>query len=326
MAELKNLRSFSLSTTTITTLVAFISILFTFFPSSDIHSQTRNVNVNLSLTVRDSVTNAPLEWVTASIIQLKGEERGEVFAYAISDSSGLITFNRLPFARYELSLQQMGYFMRVIPEIKFNVAEVLSGNNNHQLGTILMQENPMELEAAVVRDRVKPIVYLGDTIQYNVAAYNVSDNDMLEDFLRKLPGWTIDNSGRIVAHGKVIEQITVNGRTFFMNDPVFVSQNLPANILKNIKLFEKQSEAARFTGVDDGKRTQTVDVTVKEDMLKGWLGNLSAGKGTEKRDKHKGFIARFDKYNQVALVGNYSNVPDRFTSSSDHPESLKWDF
>ena len=306
----------------------WIILFFLCFPSLLFAvNQSQNSNVNISLVVRDSKSNSPLELVTAVLYRLDKTDAKEVFAYALSDSSGHIVFNRLPFAEYEISLQYMGYFMEIISEIKFDIHEVLKGNRSRNMGVIRMKENPVELEAAIVRDRVKPVVYLGDTIQYNAAAFNLSDSDMLEDFFKKLPGWSVDNNGRITANGKIIEQITINGRVFFMNDPVFVSRNIPAKILKNIKLFEKQSQRAMFSGVDDGKRTNTVDVTVKEDMLKGWLGNLTAGTGTNSRVKNKGFVANFNKYNQVAIIGNYSNVTENIGSPAAYgPGSKDYDF
>lgn len=286
-------------------LVLFIIMINAFAANAQRAGTTR---ANITLSVRDSSTNTPLGLVTATLTRIDYNKNREVFTYAISDTLGAIRFNSVPISEYEISLQYMGYFMKVIPNIKIEAKELIQGNNIKDLGVIKLRENAAELNAITVKDHVVPIKYLGDTIQYNAAAYKLSDTDVLEDFFKKLPGWSVDNNGRITANGKVIEQITVNGRIFFFNDPVFVSRNLPAKILKNIKLFEKQSERSKFTGIDDGARTNTVDVAVREDMLNGWLGDVSAGGGTDKRYKGKEFIANFNKYNQIAIIGNISNL------------------
>lgn len=266
------------------------------------------MRADITLSVRDSITDAPLELVTAVLTKIDMNKMKEIFTYAISDSSGNIKFNRLPPSDYEISLQYMGYYMKIIPDIRIDRKELIKGNYIFELGVVKLRENIAELNAATIREHVAPIKYLGDTIQYNAAAFRLSDNDVLEDFFRRLPGWSVDRDGKITANGKVIEQITVNGRVFFLNDPVFVSRNLPAKILKNIKLFEKQSERSKFTGIDDGTRTNTVDVAIKEDMLNGWLGSIKAGGGTDKRYKTNNFAANFNKYNQIAFVGNASNL------------------
>jgi hypothetical protein len=269
------------------------------------------VRGTIVLTVQDSSTNAPLWLVTATLVKIDRNEHREIYTYAVSDTLGVVRFNSVPPSKYEISLQYMGYYMKVIPNINIEVKDLLEGQRLKDLGVVKLRENITELNEVVVRDRTVPIKYLGDTIQYNAAAYKMSDTDVLEDFFKKLPGWSVDKNGRITAHGKVIEQITVNGRIFFLDDPVFVSKNLPAKVVKNIKLFEKQSAKSKFTGIDDGARTNTVDVTVKEEMLNGWLADINAGGGTEGRYKGKTFIANFNKYNQIGIIGNISNLNEK---------------
>ncbi len=289
---------------------ALVLVVTTLLITLSTNAQQRGVimSANIILSVQDSLTKAPLEFVTAVLSKIDKNKNKEIFTYAISDSSGTIKFNRIPVSDYEISLQYVGYFMKLVTNIMIDGRDLLKGDNIKDLGVIKLKENVKELNAVTIKDHVVPIKYLGDTIQYNAAAFKLSDSDVLEDFFKKLPGWSVDNNGRITANGKVIEQITVNGRIFFLNDPVFVSRNLPAKILKNIKLFEKQSEKSKFTGIDDGARTNTVDVAIKEDMLNGWLGNISAGGGTDERYKAKEFLANFNKYNQVAIIGNASNL------------------
>ena len=294
------------------TLLSIIATLLISFPT---FAQQRGVSMRaeITLSVKDSLTSAPLELVTAVLSKIDKNKDKEIFTYAISDSAGIIKFNRIPASDYEISLQYMGYYMKLIPDIKVDGKELLKGKSLFDLGVFKLRENIAELNAVTIKEYVAPIKYLGDTIQYNAAAFKLTDTDVLEDFFKKLPGWSVDKDGKITANGKVIEQITVNGRIFFLNDPVFVSKNLPAKLLKNIKLFEKESDKSKFTGIDDGSRKNTVDVAIKEDMLNGWLANIKAGGGTEKRYKTNNFAANFNKYNQIALIGNASNLNESFS-------------
>jgi hypothetical protein len=268
------------------------------------------MKADITLSVRDSLTNAPLELVTAVLSKIDRNKNKEIFTYAISDSAGIIKFNRVPASDYEISLQYMGYYMKLVPNIKIDARDLAQGNTLKALGVVKLRENVAELNAAKISEHVVPIKYLGDTIQYNAAAFKLTDTDVLEDFFKKLPGWSVDRDGKITANGKVIDQITVNGRIFFLDDPVFVSKNLPAKLMKNIKLFEKESDKSKFTGIDDGSRKNTVDVAVKEEMLNGWLANIKAGGGTVKRYKTNNFASNFNKYNQIAIIGNASNLND----------------
>ncbi len=289
---------------------AFLLVVATLLVSFSSLAQQRGfiMKADITLTVRDSLTNAPLELVTAVLTRIDRNNNKEIFTYAISDSAGIIKFNRVPASDYEISLQYMGYYMKLVPNIKIDVSDLVQGNTLKALGVVKLRENVAELKAAKISEHVVPIKYLGDTIQYNAAAFKLTDSDVLEDFFKKLPGWSVDRDGKITANGKVIDQITVNGRIFFLDDPVFVSKNLPAKLLKNIKLFEKESDKSKFTGIDDGSRKNTVDVAVKEDMLNGWMANIKAGGGTEKRYKTNNFVSNFNKYNQIAIIGNASNL------------------
>ncbi|MDD4293794.1 MAG: hypothetical protein PHI95_07705, partial [Bacteroidales bacterium] len=289
---------------------AFLLVVATLLISFSSHAQQRGfiMKADITLSVRDSLTNAPLELVTAVLTRIDRNNNKEIFSYAISDSAGIIKFNRVPASDYEISLQYMGYYMKLVPNIKIDVSDLVQGNTLKALGVVKLRENVAELKAAKISEHVVPIKYLGDTIQYNAAAFKLTDSDVLEDFFKKLPGWSVDRDGKITANGKVIDQITVNGRIFFLDDPVFVSKNLPAKLLKNIKLFEKESDKSKFTGIDDGSRKNTVDVAVKEEMLNGWLANIKAGGGTEKRYKTNNFVSNFNKYNQIAIIGNASNL------------------
>ena len=289
---------------------AFLLAVATLLISFSSLAQQRGfiMKADITLSVRDSLTNAPLELVTAVLTRIDRNNNKEIFTYAISDSAGIIKFNRVPASDYEISLQYMGYYMKLVPNIKIDVSDLVQGNTLKALGVVKLRENVAELNAAKIREHVVPIKYLGDTIQYNAAAFKLTDSDVLEDFFKKLPGWSVDRDGKITANGKVIDQITVNGRIFFLDDPVFVSKNLPAKLLKNIKLFEKESDKSKFTGIDDGSRKNTVDVAVKEEMLNGWLANFKAGWGTEKRYKTNNFVSNFNKYNQIVIIGNASNL------------------
>ena len=86
--------------------------------------------------------------------------------------------------------------------------------------------------------------------------------------------------------------------------------------MQQIKLFEKKSEKSAFLGSHDDNPKQTVDVKIRDDMMKGWVGNVTAGAGSEDRFKSKAFVANFDKFKQIAIIGNGSNVNDEFRSFS----------
>lgn len=68
---------------------------------------------------------------------------------------------------------------------------------------------------------------------------------------------------------------------FFTDDPKVASKNLPANMIEKIQVVDRQSDEARFSGVDDGEEETIINLTVKKGMKQGWFGTAQAGGGTE---------------------------------------------
>ena len=44
-------------------------------------------------------------------------------------------------------------------------------------------------------------------------------------------------------------------------------------------MFDKKSEQAEFTGIDDGEKTKTINLQLKDDKKKGYFGKLVGGGG-----------------------------------------------
>ena len=135
---------------------------------------------------------------------------------------------------------------------------------------------------------------------------------MLEDLLKKLPGVEVNSDGSITANGETITKITIDGKTFFLDDPQLASKNLPAKMIEKVKVVERKSEQAQFTGIDDGQEEFIIDLSIYKGMMDGWFGNLTAGAGHDAPDKgyyneeHK-FADEGWRYQGGAIVGNFKD-------------------
>ena len=163
-----------------------------------------------------------------------------------------------------------------------------------------------------------PIVVKKDTIEYSAAAYKTTDNDVLEDLLKKLPGVDVDSDGAISYQGETINKIMIGGKEFFLDDPSLASKNIPAQIIQKVKIVDKKSDQAEFTGIDDGNEEKVIDLSIKPGMLEAWFGNVTAGGGhdlqTEEhaaRYQASGMIGRFTENNQISFILNGNNTNNR---------------
>ena len=186
------------------------------------------------------------------------------------------------------------------------------------LGRVIMTPEGTRLESVEITAEIIPVVIRGDTIEYNAGAFDVQATDKVEDLLKKLPGVEVDEDGNIKAQGEDVEKILVDGKEFFGDDPKTASKNLPADAIDKVQVFDKMSEMSEFTGVDDGVRSRTINLALKDDRKTGYFGNVEGGYGTDDRFKAKANLNRFTPKSQNSFLGNANNTNEPAFSFRDY--------
>ena len=268
----------------------------------------------LTVTLKDSQTDEPVGFATVSITR-QGEQKP--YKYALTDSEGKASIERVSNGNYVFKAEIMGYK---------TYTKALELNGDFALGTIKMDQDKQVLDAASVSATGNPIIIKKDTIEYNASSFKTTDNDMLEDLLKKLPGVEVSEDGTVTANGQTISKITIDGKTFFLDDPQLASKNLPAKIIEKVKVVQKKSEQAEFTGIDDGEEETIIDLNIQKGMMNGMFGNISLGGGHDILDnttssfgsnngdyRYQGgaFIGKFTDKQQISLILNGNNTNNR---------------
>ena len=294
-------------------LVKFTLVVVAFFLSLSVYAQN-SVTVRMHLV--DAASGAPVGFATASLT-VKGEKTP--VKYVLSDSEGKAVLQKVKKGTYVLKAELLGYKPL---EMEVKVEKELD------LGTLKMSEDAELLDAANVSAVGNPIIVKKDTIEYNASSFKTSDNDMLEDLLKKLPGVEVNSDGTITANGETITKITIDGKTFFLDDPQLAAKNLPAKMIEKVKVVERKSEQARFTGIDDGQEETIIDLSVYKGMMNGWFGNVMAGGGHDMPDKGyytdsksalkdgwryqgAGIVGNFKEDSQISIILNANNTNNR---------------
>jgi len=164
---------------------------------------------------------------------------------------------------------------------------------------------------------VIPIEITKDTISYNADAFKTQPNANVEDLLKKLPGIEVANDGTIKAQGEDVNKVLVDGKEFFGSDPKIATRNLPAKGVKKVKVYDKQSDMAEFTGVDDGEREKTIDLQMREEFKQGLFGTAEAGYGSDSKYNAKSSINRFTKTSQLSFLSQLNNINEQGFSFRD---------
>ncbi|MBL1411254.1 TonB-dependent receptor [Sphingobacterium faecale] len=269
-------------------LLLFISFLFMSFFS--VSAQTK-----VSGQVVDGADNSKLEKASIALLNPKDSI---LLRFTWSKENGNFFLNNLDTGSYKLLVSY--------PQYADFVQDLVLGPTGRELGIIKLSKVALLIEEVQVMGRI-PVVIKGDTIEYDAGSFKVEKDAKVEDLLKVLPGITMDANGRITAQGKEVKKVLLDGEEFFGDDPTLITRNIRSDMVSKVQVYEKKSDLAVRTGIDDGERTQTIDIKLKEDKKKGMFGQVSGGIGTDNYYAGKVMANRFMGTQKIAAYGIIAN-------------------
>ena len=175
----------------------------------------------------------------------------------------------------------------------------------------------MELEGVVVTGTKIKMTYKGDTIVYNASAFNLPDGSMLDALVRQMPGAELKSNGDIYINGKKIDYLTLNGTDFFKGNNKVMLENLPYYTVKDLRVYNKQTEKSQLVGRDVEKRDYVMDVNLKREYNRGYIANAEAAGGTKERWLGRLFGLYYDDHTRLSVFANANNVNETRTPGTD---------
>lgn len=186
----------------------------------------------------------------------------------------------------------------------------------HDFAEISMKSNAVLLEEVVIKAR-QPMIIKGDTLEFDASFYVIQPNDKVEDLLRKLSGISVDQNGKITAYNETVSTVLLDGEEFFGDDPTLITRNIRADMVDKVQLYDRKSDQATFTGIDDGVRQKTINIKLKEDKKNGAFGRLNAGSGTDEYYEAQAMYNRFKNDQKYAVFGTVANNGTMGLSSAE---------
>ncbi len=245
-------------------------------------------------------------------VMLLNPKDSSLVNFAVSDGRGFFEIKNVQKGNYQLKITFVGFapFTRniVTPEDTTII----------ELGVLQLQPVSKELGEVVVLGERAPVTVKKDTIEFNASSFKTKPNANVEDLLKKLPGVQVETDGTIRAQGEQVQRVMVDGREFFGRDPKLATRNLPADAVDKVQVFDKKSDQAVFSGVDDGQREKAINLALKEEKRNGVFGNLMGGAGTTNRFMAKANINRFGKGKQFSVLGMGNNINEQGFSIDDY--------
>ncbi len=262
--------------------------------------------------VVDSVSRKPLLEASVSLLSARDSS---LVSFGITDGEGRFVFPKVSEGQYRVLVTYVGYKSRA------RRVSVTKSDPTADVGTITLVAQSNTLAEVSVQGEKAPIAVKGDTLEFNAGSFKTRPNAQVEDLLKKLPGVEVDRDGTVKAQGQEVRKVLVDGKPFFGNDPKMATRNLPADIIDKVQLYDQASEQSAFSGVDDGDREKTINITTKKDKRKGSFGQQTIGVGPKPGDdaRYSGRVSlnRFNNGQQISVLGMANNVNQQGFTAQD---------
>jgi hypothetical protein len=254
-------------------------------------------NLTIQGSLKDSIANRALNSATVSLVYAKDSS---LVSFSRTNEAGVFNFKNVAPGNYLISVSYVGYVPKWVP--------VLTGTGKIvEMGLIYMNDvNTMS--TVTVTARRPPVVINGDSVEFNSENFKTAPNAVVEDLLKKMPGMEVDKAGGITVNGKKVTKVFVNGKEFFTGDPVMATKNLPADAVDKIQVYDRKSDQAMFTGIDDGSEETAINLKLKKDRNKSTFGKLNAGAGTPSVFDAQGNVNVINNEAQFSAIGGANNT------------------
>jgi hypothetical protein len=184
----------------------------------------------------------------------------------------------------------------------------LQANGVVDLGLVKLTTKAHLLSDVTVVQKIAAVRMKGDTLVYKADSFKVKEGASVEELLKKFPGIQVDKSGNITAQGTKVEKVLVDGEEFFGDDPTIATKNLSASMVNEVQVFDKKSDQATFTGIDDGSTTRTINLKLKDDAKKGWFGKAELASNGNERWNNSLMANSFKKKRKFSVYGITSST------------------
>jgi hypothetical protein len=259
---------------------------------------------NFSGTVNDTTEKKPLAMASVNILSVKDSLLVKTVR---TSSKGAFSISSIPVGNYIIMVSYPQYA---------DFTDKLTLSAAPTTLNIALDTKAHLLKEVIVKNTVSAIRVKGDTTEYKADSFYVTPNADVQELLKKMPGIQVNAKGEITAQGEKVNKVLVDGEEFFSDDPAVVTKNLRADVVDKVQVFDKKSDQAVFTGIDDGQKSKTINLQLKEDKKNGYFGKAEAG-------------SNFSQYGSGKVMTNAfkgkRKIAGYVTTDNTKFDNLNWD-
>ncbi|KIO52841.1 outer membrane beta-barrel protein [Flavobacterium hibernum] len=249
-------------------------------------------------TVVDINTQLPLELATVYFTTVKDST---VIEYATTDKNGAFSIRTKKIDKpVFLKVNYMGY------QPYFEEEKSLLENKDY--GKLYLLEAANALDNVVIKSEAPPITIKKDTLEFNAASYKVRPDSNVETLLKQLPGFDVGTDGKVTVNGREVNQVLVNGKTFFDKDGAIALKNLPAEIIKKIQVSDFKTKKEELSKQESTSDYSSINITIDEKKNKGYFGKILGGYGSDERYESSLLLNFFNNKQKISVLASSNNI------------------
>ncbi|WP_433835778.1 outer membrane beta-barrel protein [Flavobacterium anhuiense] len=263
-----------------------------------VYSANAQNNVVIKGTVVDINSQLPLELATVYFTAVKDST---IIEYATTDKNGNFIINTKKYDKpVFLKVNYTGY--QAYYEEQKGLTE------SKDFGKLYMLENANVLNEVVIKSEAPPITIKKDTLEFNAGSYKVRPDANVETLLKQLPGFDVDNTGKITVNGREVNQVLVNGKAFFDKDGAIAIKNLPADIIKKVQVSDFKTKKEELSKQESTSDYSSINITIDEKKNKGYFGKVLGGYGSDERYESSLMMNFFKNKQKISVLASSNNI------------------
>jgi hypothetical protein len=220
--------------------------------------------------IRGTVKDIAGKAVPYATINLRNSVNNSIIGYAVANAGGAYTLPipvNAPLTGLVIEATSIGYkaVNRPLSDIRLSYDFTLSVSAN-------------QLQAVEIKSS-RPVLRMhGDTLGYNVADFANTQDMVIGDVLKKLPGITVGSDGTIFYNNKAISALYINGDNLLDDKYNIATTTIPHSVVEQVQVIQGDQPIKVLQNKVMSENV-ALNLTIKKGAKMQWVGQERVGAG-----------------------------------------------